>query len=135
MYTVTSAIHFCYGHRLLNHQGRCRHLHGHNAKVEITLSSETLDQHGMVRDFEDIKAIVQEWIDEHLDHKMILSKDDPMVSALQSMNEACTVIDRDPTAEVIAKLVFDNAASQGLPIIEVRLWEGPRSAASYRLKI
>ncbi|MES9926921.1 MAG: 6-carboxytetrahydropterin synthase, partial [Candidatus Thiodiazotropha sp. 6PDIVS] len=39
MYTVTKEIHFCYGHRLLNHKGKCRHLHGHNATAVIHLES------------------------------------------------------------------------------------------------
>ncbi|MDP2600705.1 MAG: 6-carboxytetrahydropterin synthase, partial [Deltaproteobacteria bacterium] len=46
MYTVTKTIHFCYGHRLLNYNGKCRHLHGHNARVEIDVAAETLDSLG-----------------------------------------------------------------------------------------
>ena len=65
MYKVTREIHFCYGHRLLNYSGKCRHLHGHNGKVEIELFSEKLNDLGMVRDFEEIKSIVQVWIDEN----------------------------------------------------------------------
>ena len=44
MFQVTRTIHFCYGHRLLNYQGKCRYLHGHNGKVEIELSSKALDR-------------------------------------------------------------------------------------------
>lgn len=135
MYTVVREIHFCYGHRLLNYRGKCRHLHGHNGKVEIALSSELLDKRGMVRDFEEIKRIVQKWIYENLDHKMILCKDDPLISTLQKTNEAYHMIDANPTAEVISKLIFDYAASQGLPVSEVRLWETPASCARYGRKL
>jgi 6-pyruvoyltetrahydropterin/6-carboxytetrahydropterin synthase len=38
----------------------------------------------------------------------------------------------NPTAENIAKLIFNYARSQGLPVVEVRLWETPTSYASYR---
>ena len=55
MYKVSKAIEFCYGHRLLNYDGKCRHLHGHNARAEIELNSEELDDRGMVFDFSDIK--------------------------------------------------------------------------------
>jgi len=133
MYTVTREILFCYGHRLLNYHGKCRHLHGHNGRAEIVLASEALDKNEMVRDFEEIKGIVQKWIDETLDHRMILCKDDPLIPALKALNEPCTLIDFNPTAEVIAKLIFDYAASQSLPVVEVRFWETPKSSASYRL--
>ena len=67
MYKVIKAIEFCYGHRLLNYEGKCRHLHGHNAKAEIEISSEELDERGMVYDFSEIKQSVKKWIDENID--------------------------------------------------------------------
>jgi len=132
MYKVTRTIEFCYGHRLLNYKGKCRHLHGHNAKAEIELYAEDLDPLGMVRDFEVIKKVVQVWIDENLDHKMILCKNDPLIPLLKDLNESHFIIDQNPTAEVISKLIYDYAASQNLPVSEVRLWETPKSYATYR---
>lgn len=132
MYTVLREIHFCYGHRLLNYAGKCRHLHGHNGKVEIEIFSETLNPLGMVRDFEEIKNVVQVWIDETLDHRMILCRRDPLLPALDQMKELYCLIDDNPTAEVIAKLIYDYAVSQGLPVAQVRLWETPKSVATYR---
>ncbi len=131
MYTVTREIHFCYGHRLLKHEGMCRHLHGHNGRLEVTLYAKSLDQLGMVRDFEEIKAVVQSWVDEVLDHNMILRKGDPVIPMLEALNERHLVIEHNPTAEVISKMVFDYAISQGLPVRSVRLWETPKSHASY----
>src|SRR5262245_31920288 len=51
MYLVARAISFCYGHRLLDYDGKCRHLHGHNGKAVITLEAGELDRLGMVVDF------------------------------------------------------------------------------------
>jgi len=132
MYTVSREIHFCYGHRLLRYPGKCRHLHGHNARVEIELFSEKLDAFGMVRDFEVIKQHVESWILETLDHKMILSREDPILPALKDLEEPFYAIDAPPTAEAISKLIFDYAEEEGLPVLEVRLWETPRSYARYR---
>ncbi len=42
------------------------------------------------------------------------------------------LVDVNPTAENIARLIFDNAKGQGLPIVEVRLWETPHCFATYR---
>ena len=50
IYTIVKAIDFCYGHRLLNYEGKCRHLHGHNGLLEVELYSKTLDSKGMVMD-------------------------------------------------------------------------------------
>jgi len=135
MYSVTREIHFCYGHRLLNYQGKCRHLHGHNGRLEIELFSETLDDFGMVRDFEEIKKIVESWILETLDHKMILSRKDPLIPSLEKIGEAFYLVEANPTAEVLSKLIYDYAQTQGLPVLEVRLWETPKSFARYRRKI
>ena len=132
MYTVTKQIHFCYGHRLLNYDGKCRWLHGHNGLVEIALASEKLDERGMVYDFTIIKQVIQAWIDEHLDHKMILHRADPLVSTLQEHGDPLYLLDENPTAEAIARLIYEEAARQGFPVVEVRLWETPTSWAAYR---
>ncbi len=131
MYAVTREIHFCYGHRLLNHEGMCRHLHGHNGKLEVTLYAKSLNRLGMVRDFEEIKEVVQSWVDQVLDHNMILCKNDPVIPMLEQLGERHYVIEVNPTAEVISKMVFDYAVSKGLPVKSVRLWESPKSYASY----
>ena len=63
---------------------------------------------------------------------MLLHRDDPIVPMLKQRGEAFYVMDENPTAENIAKLIFDHARSKGLPVVEVRLWETPTSSASYR---
>ena len=75
MYQVTKEIRFCYGHRLLNYAGKCRHLHGHNGTAVITIESEKLDHLGMVVDFSEIKRVMQSWIDDNLDTLATLPAD------------------------------------------------------------
>ena len=134
MYRVTREIAFCYGHRLLDYDGKCRHLHGHNGKAVITLAADALDDLGMVMDFTRLKRVVGGWIDEVLDHKMLLHKDDPVLPFLQSRGEPVYVLDVNPTAENIARLIFDYAAKQGFPVVEVRLWETDNAYATYGQK-
>lgn len=131
MYRVTKVIHFCYGHRLLNYQGKCRYLHGHNGKAEIELQARRLDRRGMVRDFTEIKRRLQRWIDDHLDHKMILRRDDPALAALRKLKEPLYVMEANPTAEHLAKLIFDQTKRLGFPVRSVRLWETDSSFAAY----
>ena len=132
MYRVTREILFCYGHRLLDYDGKCRHLHGHNGRAVITVEAERLDALGMVIDFTQIKRVVAGWIDAELDHKMLLHRDDPALPALRQMGEPVFVMDVNPTAENIAKLIFDHAAAQGIPVVEVGLWETEHCFATYR---
>jgi 6-pyruvoyltetrahydropterin/6-carboxytetrahydropterin synthase len=131
MFGVSREIDFCYGHRLMNHAGKCRHLHGHNGKVLVTAEAARLDERGMVLDFGEIKAVLNRWLDENLDHRMILRRDDPAVPLLQKLGEPLYLLDVNPTAENIARLIFDVAVAAGFPVSEVRLWETPRCFASY----
>lgn len=132
MFRVTRQIDFCYGHRLLNYDGKCKFLHGHNGRAEIAIEAETLDQRGMVLDFSDIKRVVSAWIDTQLDHRMLLHKDDPLVPLLTQSGEPLFLMDANPTAENIARLIYEFTASRGFPVVEVRLWETPNCFATYR---
>lgn len=131
MYRVTEIVDFCYGHRLLRYKGKCAHLHGHNGRVEIELASNSLNDQSMVADFSDIGRIVREWIDQNLDHRMILHREDPLAALLKKHDEPLFLMDNDPTAEAIARVIFEYTLSQGLKVSKVRLWETPGSVASY----
>ena len=87
MYSVVKQIHFCYGHRLLKHKGKCSHLHGHNAVAEIHCEAQRLDSNQMVVDFDRIKEALNAWIQNTLDHRMILSEKDPILGILKKMKE------------------------------------------------
>jgi 6-pyruvoyltetrahydropterin/6-carboxytetrahydropterin synthase len=131
MFRVTREIQFCYGHRLLDYDGKCRHLHGHNGLAVITLEAPRLDAKGMLVDFGEIKSKVQRWIDETLDHTMLLCRRDPLLPTLLECGERVFVMEENPTAENIARLIYDRAVETNLPVVEVRLWETPNCHATY----
>ena len=131
MYSVTKKIEFCYGHRLLEYDGICKHPHGHNAVAEIEVRSGSLDNRNMVCDFSDIKRIVKGWVDRELDHKMILREDDPLVEPLKRLGEPVFIVKSNPTVEHIAKLLYDYTHSQGFPVVRVTVWETPTSFATF----
>jgi 6-pyruvoyltetrahydropterin/6-carboxytetrahydropterin synthase len=132
VFRIAKEIHFCYGHRLLNYAGKCRHLHGHNGKAVIALEAPSLDRLGMVVDFAEIKRVIGKWVDETLDHKMLLHRDDPVIPELRRQGEPFVELDFNPTAENIAKLIFERTAAVGFPVVEVTLWETENSCATYR---
>ncbi len=132
MYTITKEVYFCYGHRLMNHKGKCKNLHGHSVKASISISQQQLDDQGMVCDFSDLKNCVERYIEEHLDHNFILHKDDPIIPLLNQQNERYMAIDEHPTAEVLSKMIFQYLKNQGLPVNQVVLWETASANACYR---
>ena len=131
MYLVTKRIEFCYGHRLLDYDGVCKHPHGHNAVAEIDVRTDRLDARNMVADFSDIKRLVKGWIDRELDHKMILRQDDPLVAPLKALGEPMYLLESNPTVERIARLIFEKTAELGFHVVSVRVWETPSSFAAY----
>ena len=129
---VTKTVEFCYGHRLMEYDGKCRHLHGHNGLLEVDLEADSLDSLGMVMDFTQVSDIVKGWVDENLDHKMLLRRDDPVAPLLRDIGEPIYLLDGNPTAENIAMHIYHEAHNQGLKVAEIRLWESPTSYATYR---
>jgi 6-pyruvoyltetrahydropterin/6-carboxytetrahydropterin synthase len=132
MFRVTREFEFCFGHRLMDYPGKCRHIHGHNAKVCVTLESESLDRLGMVVDFVEMKRVLAGWLDETFDHTLLLHRDDPLVQTLREAGEKVLPLEVTPTTENLARLVFEYAKGRGLPVVEVTLWETPYSYATYR---
>ncbi|HEV3300571.1 MAG TPA: 6-carboxytetrahydropterin synthase, partial [Planctomycetaceae bacterium] len=96
------------------------------------LEAASLDKRGMLVDFTDIKRSLCAWIDSQLDHRMILCEADPVVPMLKSLGEPLLLIPDNPTVENIARLIYEHAAAEGLPVAEVSLWESRRSCATYR---
>ncbi|WP_457606673.1 6-carboxytetrahydropterin synthase [Nitratifractor sp.] len=91
-WTIDKAFDFCYGHRVwsqslekeysLDECLMCRHLHGHQGRLKIFLSADTLKK-GMVTDFKHLNWF-KAWLDATLDHKFILDRNDPLFSDLMS---------------------------------------------------
>jgi 6-pyruvoyltetrahydropterin/6-carboxytetrahydropterin synthase len=132
MFTISRQFSFCFGHRLLHHSGKCANLHGHNAMVKIELQNCQLNSQGMVTDFIDIKNTLGKWIETTLDHRLILNEADPLVAVLREHGEAVLTLPDEPTAENLAKLIYEKAEDFGLPVCTVSFWETEKCAAEYR---
>jgi 6-pyruvoyltetrahydropterin/6-carboxytetrahydropterin synthase len=127
--TVTKSLEFCYGHRLLNYDGKCAMLHGHNARIEVDYTVERVDpKSGFAIDFSDLKKGVGGWMNETLDHLTFLQSGDPIADALARLNEPFVEVTFRPTAENIAAWILSVAVSMhGENVSAVRLWETPSS--------
>ncbi|HWR09528.1 6-carboxytetrahydropterin synthase QueD [Sporomusa sp.] len=121
MYDLTIIAEFEAAHQLPDYPGKCCRLHGHNWKVEVTVSGRELNRLGMIMDFKELKAEVGKVID-NLDHYY-----------LNDLPEFKTI---PPTAEYIAKYIYDTLAAnpvfqENIKIRCVQIWESPRSAVKY----
>lgn len=133
MYKIKKTFHLAYGHRLLNYKGKCENLHGHNGVVEVSLKATGLNGDRMVMDFTELGKKVKCWLDENLDHKVILAKADPLAAVLGKEGQRCYLTDENPTAEVLAELIFACLTRDlKLPVHKIAFWETPTSMASYK---
>ncbi len=132
MFSITKEIAFCYGHRLIKHPGKCRHIHGHSVKAAITIKASRLDHQGMVCDFSQIKKVAKIYIDKHFDHNLLLHRDDPIIPLLQNAGEKYLALDQHPTAENLSQLLFQHFKTQGFDILKVTLWETASAYACYQ---
>lgn len=121
MFELTIIEEFEAAHRLPDYDGKCCRLHGHNWKVEVVVRGTELDSSGLLIDFKLLKVHVAEVL-ATLDHYYL--------------NETPAFLTRPPTAEHIAKYVFESLAKlpafgERVRISVVRVWESPRSCAAY----
>ena len=150
MYRICKTFEFESGHVLSKSKDRCRFPHGHSRRVQVVLASEQLDEHDMVCDFKWIKLALQDILS-RLDHAMCINQSDPRREHFNNMGAKIELFqDRDPTSEVIARLIFDHLQAKldqrmeltgpegsayrvppGLRLERVRLWETSTSWAEY----
>jgi 6-pyruvoyltetrahydropterin/6-carboxytetrahydropterin synthase len=97
-------ITFDAAHRIIGHDGKCKFLHGHRYVCEAFFSGNKLDDLGMLIDFGIIKKKLGAWIDENLDHNVILSQDDHELAGhiQKTLNQKPYMLKSNPTAENIA---------------------------------
>lgn len=132
MYSIIKEVYFCYGHRLMKHPGKCRHLHGHSVKAAICVGSDTLNDQGMVCDFSEIAEAAAMFIEAQLDHNFLLHRDDPLIPMLREANERFMEVPEHPTSEYLARLIHDYMKEKGFPVLSVTLWETASSCATYQ---
>lgn len=117
------------GHRVVNHESKCKSLHGHEYKVEVFCEADNLDSLGRVIDFGVIKDLLGTWIDLHLDHTMIIWDQDPNLTLLLQCEseKPIFVVPFNPTAENLAELLFDRGnqllLNSEVSITKIKLWE------------
>jgi 6-pyruvoyltetrahydropterin/6-carboxytetrahydropterin synthase len=137
---ITRRIEFDAGHRIPDHAGQCRNVHGHRYVVEATFVGPLKTElgkpdTGMVRDFGDLKKLLQQTIHEPWDHAFLCyDKDEAMRNALASVPDTKFVmLPFVPTAENLAQEILQRLVTAcnggGVQPLRVRLYETPNAYA------
>lgn len=123
-------IKFDAGHRVVNHESKCRTLHGHEYHAHLFAQADDLDSLGRVIDFSVIKEKIGSWIDEFWDHNLIIWENDPNLSLLQQCDglKKPFVTKFNPTAENMAQYLINEICptllkGTGVKITKIRLYE------------
>lgn len=125
MFEITVEHKFPAAHALRNYKGATEPIHGHNWRSEVTLAGAKLDECGLLADFIEVKA----WLDQiigRLDHKFL--------------NETPPFDSVNPSAENVAKFIADEvdgalqskSPSAPVKVASVRVWETDYCSAVYR---
>ncbi len=137
---ATRRIQFCSGHRVMGHESKCRHLHGHNY-VALISARAPLDDLGRVIDFSVLKDRVGRWIDEHWDHGFVVfEKDASCLEALRAFSSAegieqkLYLLPTNPTAENMADYLRREVcpsvlSDTGVEVFRVTLYETENCSA------
>lgn len=131
--TITRRLEIDAGHRLQNHESKCRHTHGHRYGFSVTCTAPELDKIGRVIDFSVIKKDLGGWLDDKWDHAFIFEKGDPIESFLRAHDQRRYELDCAPTAENIAQHFLLVARrlmhKHGIEVVKVVVMETPNCFA------
>lgn len=155
-YSVTRYHDISCGHRVVGHESKCRHLHGHNYRIHFKCQARkgynNLDAVGRVIDFSGVKELLCMWVENNWDHKFLVWEKDPVFKALQfseaQAEEGLTAsgvfasslvfVPFNPTAENMARYLVEVIGVQqfqGSPIrlVQVCIEETAKCSATYSL--
>lgn len=144
------------GHRVVGHEGKCRHLHGHNYRIHFKCVADaetsSLDDIGRVIDFSEIKSKLCMWLEDNWDHKFLAWEKDRLIEAIYNeadnlpvyrddfiaLRESFVSVPFNPTAENIAKYLVEVIGPQqlkgtGIILIEVIVEETAKCSATFSI--
>jgi len=120
MYHLMIKTQFAAAHNLINYQGDCENLHGHNWRVEVTVSARELDTAGLGIDFKILKKKTNQLLDQ-LDHKYL--------------NQLEPFLEKSPSSENICRFLHEELSrelnNENVSVVKINVWESENACASY----
>ena len=139
------------GHRVVGHENKCRHLHGHNYRIHFVCEAAELDTVGRVIDFGVIKEKLCMWVENNWDHKFLAWEDDDVIREHYDVlgsdpqgepsglfGESIVFTPFNPTAENMARHLVEvigpqQLAGTGVTLTSVRIEETAKCSASFHI--
>jgi len=120
MYDLMIETQFASAHQLRGYKGKCETLHGHNWRVQVTVSAEKLNEIGLAIDFHELKDMVSDVVSS-LDHTFL--------------NDVFPFTEINPSSEHIAKWIYETLKKKveqnDCTIVSVTVWESETASATY----
>jgi 6-pyruvoyltetrahydropterin/6-carboxytetrahydropterin synthase len=120
MFRLKILTSFAAAHCLINYQGDCENLHGHNWRVEVTVRAAELDEAGLGIDFKILKAETNQLL-KTLDHKYL--------------NELLPFSGLSPSSENISRFLYRELSNKlntgNIKVETITVWESDFACASY----
>lgn len=137
MYTLKTNADFDSAHFLSGYEGKCSNIHGHRWSVELEVGSDKLNQEGQTRgmivDFSELKHALASIVEE-LDHSLIIERGSLREKTYEALKEEgfrIIELDMRPTAENLAKYLYDRMTGLGYYVVKSTVYETPNNCASY----
>lgn len=130
-------------HRL-SHPGspvKCQSIHGHSWTITAELAAPALDARGMILEFGTFKAAWRAWLDDTLDHALVVKRDDPVAAAIVAVqpDARITYLDAQPSTEVLARWVaqgtehvLSRLGDPDVRLVSIHVQETPVNAATFK---
>lgn len=136
MLSVTKVFQFEAAHAISNHNGPCRHIHGHSYKLHVTVTSARLNDLGMIMDFGELKEVVNKAVISRFDHALILSRTGSHAATLaaNAAEGKLVLLEAEPTAEYLLDVIVAGLRSllpAGVSLLRLELWETSTSCATW----
>jgi 6-pyruvoyltetrahydropterin/6-carboxytetrahydropterin synthase len=140
---ITRKIEFDAGHRIPDHDSKCRNAHGHRYVLECSVAGAVNHKPGesttgMIMDFSRLKEVMNRTVGDPWDHAFLVYEGDgEMLAALQALGpyHNTVTLPAVPTVENLARLacwkIVDELENSGVDTIAVRLYETPNCWADY----
>ena len=106
---ITKQFSFETGHALYGYDGKCKNVHGHSYRLDVTVIGRPISdtsnvKFGMVIDFGDLKKIVKEEIVDVFDHATVFNKNTPHVELAKELEDRghnVLLVNYQPTSEMM----------------------------------
>lgn len=140
MFILKNEIQFDTAHYLSGYSGKCSNIHGHRYRLVVELASQNLhqdgQQRGMVADFGEIKTLLKQIADQY-DHKLLIEDNADGQAVAQQLSQlpnqfAICMVPYRPTAEEMARAIYNQIKNAGYPVYSVEIFETPVNSCIYR---